>query len=112
VIQKGAAAIYTPEGADQVDSNIAYYLENARIVREGLASAGFSVYGGVSSPYIWCKTPNDMGSWDFFTLLLEQAGVITTPGAGFGPAGEGYIRLTAFGSKESTLEAVARIARL
>lgn len=112
IIQKGAAAIYTKEGKDQIEANIAYYQANAKVIMEGLSKCGLSVYGAVNSPYIWCKTPVGMGSWEFFTLLLEQANVITTPGAGFGPSGEGYIRLTAFGDAEATKEAVARIERL
>ena len=109
IIQKGAAAIYTPEGAAQVRAIIDFYLRNARIIKEGLEAAGLTVYGAVNSPYVWCRTPEGMGSWDFFNKLLEEAKVITTPGAGFGPAGEGYIRLTAFGEAEATREAVERI---
>ncbi len=109
IIQKGAAAIYTPEGAAQVEENLDYYRQNARVIKEGLESAGLEVYGAVNSPYVWCKTPKGMGSWDFFNKLLEEAQVVTTPGAGFGPAGEGYIRLTAFGAAEATHEAVERI---
>ncbi len=109
IIQKGAAAIYTPEGAAQVRAVIDFYLRNARIIKEGLEAAGLTVYGAVNSPYVWCRTPEGMGSWDFFNKLLEEANVITTPGAGFGPAGEGYIRLTAFGEAEATREAVERI---
>lgn len=109
IIQKGAAAIYTSEGAAQVQAVIDFYLRNARVIKEGLESAGLTVYGAVNSPYVWCKTPDDMGSWDFFNTLLEKANVITTPGAGFGPAGEGYIRLTAFGEADATREAVERI---
>lgn len=112
VIQKGAAAIFTPEGAAQIDENIAYYLNNAKVIKEGLESCGFEVFGGVNSPYIWCKTPNNMGSWEFFTKLLEEANIITTPGAGFGPAGEGYIRFTAFGNAETTVEAMERVKAL
>lgn len=112
VIQKGAAAIFTPEGAVQVDENIAYYLRNAKVIKESLESCGFEVFGGVNSPYIWCKTPNNMGSWEFFTKLLEEANIITTPGAGFGPAGEGYIRFTAFGNADATLEAMERVKAL
>lgn len=109
IIQKGAAAIYAPEGAAQVEENLDYYRQNARIIKEGLESAGLEVYGAVNSPYIWCKTPHGMGSWDFFNKLLEEAHVVTTPGAGFGPAGEGYIRLTAFGDADQTKEAIRRI---
>ncbi|NHM15138.1 LL-diaminopimelate aminotransferase [Eggerthellaceae bacterium zg-887] len=112
VIQKGAAAVYTPEGARQIDEAIAHYRENARVIREGLTEAGFEVFGGVNSPYIWCKTPGGMGSWDFFNKLLEEANIITTPGAGFGPAGEGYIRFTAFGNAEATKEAMKRVQAL
>lgn len=112
VIQKGAAAIFTPEGAAQVDENIAYYLQNAKVIKESLESCGFEVFGGVNSPYIWCKTSDNMGSWEFFTKLLEEANIITTPGAGFGPAGEGYIRFTAFGNAEATLEAMDRVKAL
>ncbi len=112
VIQRGAAAIYTPDGAKQVEETIDYYRTNARIIKEGLEAAGLEVFGAVNSPYIWCKTPNGMGSWDFFDLLLEKAHIITTPGAGFGPAGEGYIRLTAFSDREATQTAMARIQQL
>lgn len=112
IIQKGAAAIYTPEGAAQVQAVIDFYQRNARVIKEGLESAGLTVYGAVNSPYVWCKTPDGMGSWDFFNKLLEEANVITTPGAGFGPAGEGYIRLTAFGEADATREAVERIKRV
>lgn len=109
ISQRGAAAIYTPAGVQQVDEAIAYYLANAKTILNGLQSAGYEAYGGVNSPYIWCRAPEGLGSWDFFTLLLEHAGVVTTPGAGFGPSGEGYIRLTAFGDADSTAEAVQRI---
>jgi LL-diaminopimelate aminotransferase len=109
VVQRAAAAIYSPEGRVQVRDTIAYYQNNARIIREGLQRAGFTVYGGVNAPYIWLETPNGMGSWALFDLLLDQAGVATTPGAGFGPSGEGYIRLTAFGDTAAAKEAVERI---
>ncbi len=109
IIQKGAVAIYTPEGARQVEEVIAGYLENAKVIRDGLEACGLEVYGALNSPYVWCKTPEGMGSWDFFNELLEKAHVITTPGAGFGPAGEGYIRLTGFGDPDQTKEAVKRI---
>lgn len=109
VIQRGAAAVYTPEGEAEVEATLDVYRANAVTIREGLTSAGFSVYGGVDSPYIWCKTPEGMGSWEFFDLLLNQLSIVTTPGAGFGPAGEGYIRLTAFNSPEATVEAMERI---
>jgi LL-diaminopimelate aminotransferase len=112
IIQRGAAAIYTPEGKAQIEETIDFYRENARIIKEGLEAAGLEVYGAVNSPYVWCKTPEGAGSWDFFGRLLEEAGVITTPGAGFGPSGEGYIRLTAFGGREDTLEAIERIKNM
>lgn len=109
VTQRGAEAVYSLEGKKQVKENLAYYQKNAKVIFEGLKSAGLTVSGGVNSPYIWCKTPDGMGSWEFFDKLLTQANVVTTPGAGFGPSGEGYIRLTAFGDAEATEEAVARI---
>ncbi len=112
IIQKGAAAIYIPEGKRQVEDAIDFYRNNARVIKEGLEAAGLEVYGAVNSPYIWCKTPDGMGSWDFFNKLLEEANVVTTPGAGFGPAGEGYIRLTGFGDADATREAVDRIVKL
>ena len=109
IVQRGAAAIYTPEGRAQIRENIAYYQNNAKVIREGLAAAGLTCFGGVDAPYIWLKTPDGMGSWDFFDLVLDKANVATTPGAGFGPSGEGYIRLTAFGDAEATRKAVERI---
>ena len=109
IVQRGAAAIYTPEGRKQIMENIAYYQNNAKIIREGLTEAGLQCFGGVDAPYIWLKTPDNMGSWDFFDLVLDKANVATTPGAGFGPSGEGYIRLTAFGDAEATRQAVERI---
>lgn len=112
IIQKGAAAIYTPEGKQQVEDVIKGYLANAKVIRDGLEACGLEVYGAKNSPYIWCKTPDGMGSWEFWDKLLEEANVITTPGAGFGPAGEGYIRLTGFGDPEQTKEAVTRIQRI
>ncbi len=109
VIQRGAAAVYTPEGRAQIMENIAYYQNNAKVIREGLTSAGLQCFGGVDAPYIWLKTPNGMGSWEFFDQVLDQTNVATTPGVGFGPSGEGYIRLTAFGEAQATSEAVVRI---
>lgn len=109
VVQRGAEAVYSPEGQAQVAENLHYYQENARVIRTGLAQAGLTVSGGVDSPYIWVKTPGGMPSWDFFDLLLSEARVVTTPGAGFGPSGEGHIRLTAFGEANATREAVERI---
>ena len=112
VIQRGAAAIYTPEGARQVEETIDYYRQNARVIKDALEACGYTIYGAVNSPYVWCETPGDIGSWEFFDILLERCGVITTPGAGFGPAGEGYIRFTAFGDAEATKEAMRRIEDL
>ncbi len=111
VIQRAAAAIYTEQGKKETRAVIDYYMNNARIIREGLTKVGLEVFGGVNAPYIWVKTPGGIGSWDFFDRLLEKANVVTTPGAGFGPSGEGYIRLTAFGDTESASEAVERIVR-
>jgi LL-diaminopimelate aminotransferase len=113
VVQKAAAAVYTPDGAKQVRALIDFYMANARVIRDGLAAAGFEVHGGRNAPYIWFKTPAGVASWDFFDRLLAEAQIVGAPGAGFGPAGEGYFRLTAFGSREQTEEAVERIkARL
>jgi LL-diaminopimelate aminotransferase len=109
VIQRAAAATYTAEGRKQVTALVDYYMENARIVREGLEAAGLTVYGARNAPYIWVKTPGGLSSWDFFDKLLNEAHVVGTPGAGFGPSGEGYFRLTAFGGRASTEEAVDRI---
>ena len=112
VVQRGAEAVYTPEGRAQILENIAYYQRNAQVIREGLTAAGLACFGGVDAPYIWLKTPDGMGSWDFFDLVLDRANVATTPGAGFGPSGEGYIRLTAFGGAEDTVQAVDRIREM
>ncbi|MBR6187125.1 MAG: LL-diaminopimelate aminotransferase [Clostridia bacterium] len=111
ITQRAAAAVYTEAGRRQTQETIAYYRENARVIREGLQSAGVAVFGGVHAPYIWMKTPSDMKSWDFFDLLLTKAHVVGTPGEGFGPSGEGYFRLTAFNTHEKTKEAVQRIIR-
>lgn len=112
VVQRAAAAIYTEEGKRQVKELIAYYMENARIIREGLQNVNIKAYGGINAPYIWLKTPHGMSSWDFFDKLLHEANIVGTPGAGFGPCGEGYFRLTSFGSRENTERAVARFAKL
>lgn len=111
IIQRGAAAIYTEEGREQIRETISYYMENARIIREGLQSAGLTAYGGINAPYIWLKTPDGMTSWDFFDRLLKEVHVVGTPGAGFGPCGEGYFRLTSFGNREDTVRAVERIKK-
>ena len=112
ITQRAAAAIYTPEGKEQIKATIASYMENAKILREGLAKLGFEVSGGINAPYIWLKTINGMTSWEFFDFLLEKVGVVGTPGSGFGACGEGYFRLTAFGSKEASEEALRRIATI
>lgn len=112
IIQAAGAEIYTEEGKKQTKEMIAYYMKNAKIIREGLADAGYSVSGGVNAPYIWLKTPDNMTSWEFFDYLLNKANVVGTPGSGFGPSGEGYFRLTAFGTYENTLEAIERIKNL
>lgn len=109
ITQKAAEAIYTEEGQKQIKENIAYYMKNAKIIREGLIEAGYSVYGGINAPYIWLKVQENMTSWEFFDKLLEEKNIVGTPGSGFGPSGEGYFRLTAFGSYESTIEAIERI---
>jgi len=108
VIQRGAESVYTEEGQKQIRSLIDYYMTNARIIREGLVSVGLQVFGGVNAPYIWLKTPKGMDSWAFFDKLLNEANIAGTPGVGFGPSGQGYFRLTAFGNRESTMEAVER----
>ena len=112
VIQRAAEAVYTPGGQREIRETIAYYMNNARVIRDGLTAAGLKVYGGVNAPYIWAHTPEGIGSWEFFDLLLKKACVVTTPGAGFGPSGEGYIRLTAFGDADATVEAVERIKKV
>ena len=112
VVQRGAEAVYTDEGQKQVRATIAYYQENAKVIREGLNRAGLTVSGGVNAPYLWVQTPQGVDSWTFFDLLLHEADVVTTPGAGFGPSGEGYIRVTAFGDAEDTRQAVERIGKI
>jgi LL-diaminopimelate aminotransferase len=109
IIQKGAEAVYSEDGKAQVRQLVEFYLENARLLREGLTELGWKCYGGVNAPYIWLKTPGQATSWDFFDELLRRAHVVGTPGSGFGPAGEGYFRLSAFNSRENTLEAIRRI---
>ncbi len=108
IIQKGAAAVYTDEGQKQVKEVIDYYMANAKIIREGLISLGIKVFGGVNAPYIWLKTPDGLDSWGFFDKLLSETNIVGTPGVGFGPSGQGYFRLTAFGNREMTEEAVCR----
>lgn len=109
IVQRGAEAVFSEVGMAQCRENIAYYMENARIIREGFEKIGVTCYGGVHSPYIWLKCPNGMSSWEFFDFMLEKLAVVGTPGAGFGKMGEGYFRLTGFGSRENTIEAVERV---
>lgn len=112
IIQRAGEAVYSDEGKAQLKEQIAYYMRNAATIKSGLQEAGFEVYGGVNAPYIWLKTPEAMTSWEFFDYLLEKANVVGTPGSGFGPSGEGYFRLTAFGSYENTVAALERIKTL
>ena len=109
IIQRGAEATYTVEGKKAIRDNILYYKENAKIIKHGLEKIGIKAYGGINSPYIWLKTPNNMKSWEYFDLLLEKYNIVGTPGVGFGPSGEGYFRLTAFGDREKTIEAMERL---
>jgi len=111
ITQRGAEATLTDEGRAQVNETIAYYLNNAKVIREGLQAVGFQVWGGVNSPYIWFQAKDGLGSWELFDLLLNEVQVVGTPGSGFGQAGEGYFRLTGFGTAEKTHEAVARIQK-
>ena len=112
IVQRAGEAVYSPEGQAQLKAQVAYYMNNAKTILEGLKTAGYTVSGGVNAPYIWLKTPEGMDSWAFFDYLLENAGVVGTPGSGFGPSGEGYFRLTAFGSYENTVAALERIQKL
>jgi LL-diaminopimelate aminotransferase len=111
VVQRGAAAAYSPAGLEQTKGQIAFYMENARLLREGLAAAGFTIFGGVHAPYIWIRTMGGASSWEFFDQMLNKAQVVGTPGAGFGPAGEGYFRLSAFNSRANVEEAIGRIRK-
>jgi LL-diaminopimelate aminotransferase len=110
-VQRAAAAVYSDEGWAQTKEIIDYYMENARIIREGMKEAGLTVYGGVNAPYIWLKTPDGMSSWDFFDKLLTECHVVGTPGSGFGPSGEGFFRLSAFGNRDNVIDAVERIKK-
>ena len=109
IIQRAGEAVYTDEGQKEIRGLVSYYMENAKVIKDGLQSLGFEVYGGVNAPYIWLKTPDNMTSWDFFDDLLNRANVVGTPGSGFGPSGEHYFRLTAFGTHENTKKALERI---
>lgn len=112
IVQRAGEAVYSPEGKAQLAQQVSYYLKNAHTILEGLASAGYTVSGGVNAPYVWLKTPDNMSSWDFFDTLLSKAGVVGTPGSGFGACGEGYFRLSAFGSYENTIKAIERITKM
>lgn len=109
IVQRAAEAVLSPEGQKQIMETINYYMDNALTIRKGLDDVGIKYFGGINAPYIWLKAPNGMKSWEFFDKLLHEANIVGTPGAGFGPSGEGYFRLTAFGDKENTLKAVNRI---
>jgi LL-diaminopimelate aminotransferase len=111
VVQRAAAAAYSPQGRAETMAQVAFYLDNARRLREGLGKAGFTMFGGEHAPYLWIRTPDRMPSWDFFDQLLQRAHVVGTPGAGFGPGGEGYFRLSAFNSRDNVEEAIARISK-
>ena len=112
IVQRAGEAVYSEAGKAQLKEQVAYYMRNAKTIYEGLKSAGYNVSGGVNAPYIWLETPKGMSSWEFFDYLLEHAGVVGTPGSGFGPSGEGYFRLTAFGSHENTKAAIRRIQEM
>jgi LL-diaminopimelate aminotransferase len=112
IVQRAGEAVYSAEGKAQLKDQVAYYMKNAKTIKEGLKDAGYTVFGGVNAPYIWLKTPKNMTSWEFFDYLLEKANVVGTPGSGFGPSGEGYFRLTAFGNYENTVKALERIKAL
>ncbi|MDP4807586.1 MAG: aminotransferase class I/II-fold pyridoxal phosphate-dependent enzyme, partial [Cyanobium sp. MAG_160] len=112
IVQRGAEAVYSPEGQAQVQALVSFYMQNAAIIRRELTAAGIQVYGGEQAPYVWLKTPAGVDSWGFFDLLLGQAHVVGTPGSGFGAAGEGYFRLSAFNSRENVEEAMGRIRAL
>lgn len=112
IVQRAAEAVYSEQGQKEIKENIAYYLTNAKIIRDGLSYAGMSLYGGINAPYIWAKTPEGTNSWAFFDYLLNTHNVVVTPGVGFGPRGEGYVRMTAFGSRENCVTAVKRISNM
>lgn len=112
IVQRGAEAVYSLDGQKQIRKVINYYMENAKIIKNGLESSGVTTYGGVNAPYIWTKTPNKLNSWEFFDLLLNKVQIVGTPGDGFGKAGDGFFRFTAFGNREDTLEAISRMKKL
>ena len=112
IVQRAGEAVYSDAGKAQLKEQVAYYMQNAKVIYEGLKNAGYSVSGGINAPYVWLKTPNKMTSWEFFDKLLHEANVVGTPGSGFGAHGEGYFRLSAFGSHENTIKAVERITKM
>ena len=112
IIQRAGEAVYSEAGKAQTKQQVAYYMNNAKVIMDGLRAAGYNVSGGVNAPYVWLETPDGMSSWDFFDKLLQEANIVGTPGSGFGPSGEGYFRLTAFGTYENTLKAIERIKNL
>lgn len=112
IVQRAGEAVYSESGKAELKKQVAYYMNNAKVIKEGLAEAGFSVSGGVNAPYIWLKTIDGMTSWEFFDYVLDKANVVGTPGSGFGPSGEGYFRLTAFGTYENTVEAIERMKKI
>ena len=112
IVQRAGEAVYSKDGKAQLKDQVAYYMRNAATIKNGLKEAGYTVFGGVNAPYIWLKTPDQMTSWEFFDHLLQDANVVGTPGSGFGPSGEGYFRLTAFGTYENTLAAIERFKAL
>jgi LL-diaminopimelate aminotransferase len=111
IVQRAAEATYSAEGKKQVKALLDFYKENAKLIREGLIKAGYTVFGGVNAPYVWAKAPAGLGSWDYFDFLLKEKNIVTTPGAGFGASGEGYVRFSAFGSRENTIEAMKRLEK-
>ena len=112
IVQRAGEAVYSEQGRQEVKNLVAYYMKNSKMIKQSLQDEGYEVYGGVNAPYIWLKTPNSMTSWEFFDHLLENASVVGTPGSGFGPSGEGYFRLTAFGTHENTQKALERIRKM
>ena len=112
IVQRAGEAVYSPEGKAQLKTQIDYYMKNAKTILKGLKDAGYTVYGGENAPYIWLKTPDSMSSWDFFDHLLSTVNIVGTPGSGFGAHGEGYFRLTAFGTYENTLKAIERLTKM
>ena len=112
IVQRAGEAVYSPEGKEQLKAQVDYYMKNAKVIYEGLKNAGYSVSGGINAPYVWLKTPGRLSSWEFFDELLHRANVVGTPGSGFGAHGEGYFRLSAFGTYENTVKAIERITKM